>query len=639
MATAIPPDPAPTLPEDRLLEREELQGVVAHQTARDVPALVELLAHPDPELRARAAFALGSVQAPDAVPALLPLLGDPEAAVRRDAAFALGQSGDPLTVPRLLAALEVENDPEVRGELLEAVARVGEGDAMAALGRLAVGAGEARSWLLALGRFGARGLSHPAGVETLAEALSLPEPALKEAAAYFFGRHPEPTAWTLARRRVRAAVDEARPHHLALVHLLTGLGRLGEVEDLPRFIRWSSQATDWRIRVAAVNALQGQGASREARDALLRALEDPSPQVAVAAATALSDLRGLAPGEVGRIRGRVERSRDPWPVAVPLLSALVANGEGGRVVAWLQRRDPAEAELLRNALPVLARIPGEGALGLLLQGADSPDPRVAGGALAGLAARWEADREESAHHVDYYRRFQAGARLPDRRGAVASLTVLQDPAFIALGSLDVLEAYLPLLTAPEDAGLRETIRESLLREGREPPPPGVGTEGGEARLPEVDWEWLGSLGRRPALVLETERGEVELLLVPGEAPLTVSTILGFARDGLYDGVPFHRVVPGFVMQGGDFQFQDGTGGPGFSIRSEFTRIPFRRGTVGMARSGKDTEGSQFFITHGMQPHLDPGYTAFGWVVGGMDVVDRIVAGDRIVRARVEPSVH
>jgi peptidylprolyl isomerase len=137
------------------------------------------------------------------------------------------------------------------------------------------------------------------------------------------------------------------------------------------------------------------------------------------------------------------------------------------------------------------------------------------------------------------------------------------------------------------------------------------------------------------MILETEKGTVTLVLDSEAAPLTVQTIAGFAQEGLYDDTPFHRVVPNFVVQGGDFSRQDGFGGPGFSIRSEFTQIPYVRGVLGMASAGKDTEGSQFFVMHSMAPHLDGGYTAFGWVESGMDVVDRLYEEDRIVSARVE----
>ena len=152
----------------------------------------------------------------------------------------------------------------------------------------------------------------------------------------------------------------------------------------------------------------------------------------------------------------------------------------------------------------------------------------------------------------------------------------------------------------------------------------------------IDWEYLAARGAAPRLLLETERGEVIVRFLTEEAPLTVQTILRLAEAGSYDGVAFHRVVPNFVAQGGDFERQDGMGGPGFAIRSEFTRIAYERGVIGMASAGKDTEGSQFFITHSMQPHLDGRYTAFGHVVSGMDAVDSIAEGDRVIRATVLP---
>jgi cyclophilin family peptidyl-prolyl cis-trans isomerase len=93
-------------------------------------------------------------------------------------------------------------------------------------------------------------------------------------------------------------------------------------------------------------------------------------------------------------------------------------------------------------------------------------------------------------------------------------------------------------------------------------------------------------------------------------------------------VVFHRVVPNFVIQGGDPR-GDGWGGPGYTIRSEFSPIPFDAGVIGMASAGKDTEGSQWFVTHSPQPHLDGRYTVFGRVTGGLDVVHKIQVDDRI----------
>jgi cyclophilin family peptidyl-prolyl cis-trans isomerase len=137
----------------------------------------------------------------------------------------------------------------------------------------------------------------------------------------------------------------------------------------------------------------------------------------------------------------------------------------------------------------------------------------------------------------------------------------------------------------------------------------------------------------PRAFIHTRHGAVEIHLDVVEAPLTTASFVDLARAGFYDGLVFHRVEPGFVVQGGCPR-GDGNGGPGYAVRCEITRRPYGRGAVGMALSGKDTGGSQFFITLSPQPRLDGGFTLFGQVVAGMDVVDRIRPGDVIERVEV-----
>jgi len=138
----------------------------------------------------------------------------------------------------------------------------------------------------------------------------------------------------------------------------------------------------------------------------------------------------------------------------------------------------------------------------------------------------------------------------------------------------------------------------------------------------------------PRALVTTNRGQFEMELYFDAAPLTVLNFVELVEDGFYDGLSFHRVVPNFVVQGGDPR-GDGWGGPPYFIRCEYTDEPYLRGTVGIATSGKDTGGSQFFVTLSPQPHLEGRYTVFGQVTGGMEVVDQIVVGDVIERITVE----
>ncbi len=136
------------------------------------------------------------------------------------------------------------------------------------------------------------------------------------------------------------------------------------------------------------------------------------------------------------------------------------------------------------------------------------------------------------------------------------------------------------------------------------------------------------LNKKVTATIHTDKGAVTMELFPSDAPITVDSFVTLARKGYFNNVTFHRVVPNFVIQGGDPQ-GTGEGGPGYQIRCEVNMKVYGRGALGMALSGKDTGGSQFFITHSPQPHLDGGYTVFGQVTKGIEVVDRIARGDRI----------
>jgi cyclophilin family peptidyl-prolyl cis-trans isomerase len=143
--------------------------------------------------------------------------------------------------------------------------------------------------------------------------------------------------------------------------------------------------------------------------------------------------------------------------------------------------------------------------------------------------------------------------------------------------------------------------------------------------------------KNPIAIIRMKKGDAHIELFAADAPMTVDSFMTLARQGFFNGLTFMRVVPNFVIQGGDPR-NDMNGGPGYQIRCEINERRYGAGTVGMALSGKDTGGSQFFITHSPQPHLDGGYTVFGQVVAGMDVVNRIARDDRIERIEIrEPK--
>jgi peptidyl-prolyl cis-trans isomerase B (cyclophilin B) len=145
-------------------------------------------------------------------------------------------------------------------------------------------------------------------------------------------------------------------------------------------------------------------------------------------------------------------------------------------------------------------------------------------------------------------------------------------------------------------------------------------------------------------IIQTAKGTIELELFEKDAPGTVANFEKLANSGFYDGTSFHRVIPDFMIQGGDPLSKElpagdpriGSGGPGYKIKCETENNPHKHGTgsLSMAHAGKDTGGSQFFITHCPQPHLDRKHTVFGQVLNGQDVVDAIQRGDKMEKVSV-----
>jgi peptidyl-prolyl cis-trans isomerase B (cyclophilin B) len=137
------------------------------------------------------------------------------------------------------------------------------------------------------------------------------------------------------------------------------------------------------------------------------------------------------------------------------------------------------------------------------------------------------------------------------------------------------------------------------------------------------------------VVIETDKGNIELDLYPQNAPKTVNNFVFLAREGFYDGISFHRVINNFMIQGGD-PTGTGSGGPGYKFEDELQGNPLKHetGVISMANAGPNTNGSQFFITHAPQPHLNGKHTVFGKVVVGQDVVDSIQEGDKMEQVKI-----
>jgi cyclophilin family peptidyl-prolyl cis-trans isomerase/HEAT repeat protein len=231
--------------------------------------------------------------------------------------------------------------------------------------------------------------------------------------------------------------------------------------------------------------------------------------------------------------------------------------------------------------------------------------------------------------VTAYRRAESDPFNDARLSAVSALGSIT--ASSATGRLRVATKFASVVPRPDDYLVRRLAADTLpdTRDAWGPVTP-IATGRSAADYRDIARRWMvpAFAGNNPHVFLETDRGILEIELLPLEAPVTVAAFIDLVERRFFDGNRWHRVVPNFVVQDGDPR-GDGWGGPGFVLRDEINPVRYDAGTVGMALSGPNTGGSQFFITHSAQPHLDGTYTIFGRLIAGIPTLDAIGQGDRI----------
>jgi cyclophilin family peptidyl-prolyl cis-trans isomerase len=672
------------------LEQSPLFGEIALlEDARDTDGgrLQSFMRHPDPDLRLRAATALGRMPYPEhgaeLTETLLAGLADGDWRVRAGAAFALGLRGDPRAGDALLglAVDRLGRDPlpAVRARAVEAASKLA--------------CPELRLELL-------RALRDESSLVRLEAAQG----------AHRWSRE-EPSA---------AAVDQKLLEHLTfegerdvLWMTLFALQRRKAPEALDAFLTYADSRQPIE-RLWAVSGLAGLEPNERSLKALVMATRDPDWRVAYEATAALGAYPlDAAPGALvaAAEHRRAHVRRASWEALARRLARVADPAELEHTLAWrvaFDERSPLGDpsvgvraafsaalvlyERLSGATPTLAAIqerlagaatsteewiatatalaqdlPGEGAPDpsieeSLLLLARQPDVRIAGAALEGLgqlsSERARACLHQALAHEDNGRRLAAVLALREMPDAsdveplgaawrTSTGDVSAEVRFNALRNLGALGGALG--DAPGGERARALVLEGL--EDRDPfvrrvarevleqhwPEAAAAAEAPRAPEPSGASPWPGQdppvYRRNPRVRIATSRGDLVFELFPREAPVHVHNFLTLAERGHYDGTIFHRVVPDFVIQGGDYR-GDGNGGTTFrgadALRHEIGPRKYVRGSLGMPRNEDlDSGGSQFFVTHRPTPHLDGRYTIFGELRTGFEVLDAIEVGDRI----------
>jgi len=623
------------------LEERALLLLLADQQLYD-PFTVGRVKDLGPEMRIELARALGRCGDPHARLELEAMLIDDDAQVRREAAFALGVLGDGLAIP-VLGATAAGPDQELGRLSVEALAKLG-----APVTRVVdslSGLPQGEQW----GRLAPSLYRFPAeeALPTVRRALIEGGTATYFDAMYALARNPLPASLPILRDL--SADPDPRLRALAA----RALGRVGEGADLELLGRLLSDEFSGPVihALRAGDALVSAGKAApptEWADSLLALMADPRvgvrlTAIEVAGAWQRDELLGAAlldrylAGE-GRERElallALARSRHPRALE------LVGNAAASEDVV-LRRRAASAAGLLESsgelerlvedaasavravAYAELLELEGETTPAWALLALEDPDPVVRAGAFDWLGGHPVVGIAELV---------AALVGMGDTDIVEAQLSAIG--ALVGRSAVDAEErelavAALLLMAREADFVLRRRASEALGELGE--PMPGGGTAE-SARTVAVYRDLLLRSWLAHTVRLTTSRGEIDIRLECRSAPLTCVNFVQLVGAGFYDGLPLHRVVPDFVIQGGDPR-GDGYGGPGYAIRDEINHLRYERGRVGMALAGAHTGGSQFFITLAPQPHLDGGYTIFGSVVAGDEILDHIVQGDRILSAR------
>jgi len=652
----------------------ELERIALLEDAR-ADANGELLAlarSGDARVRECAATALGRMPFPEqgaeTTRALFGLLRDAEPAVRASAAFALGVRGDASAADTLLfvATDEHERDAEplVRARALEAAAKLARPELR---GRTLDGLLDAdpRVRLEAAAALG-RWSTSEAGAQALDERLAAhvaTESAenVVTAALFSLERRKTNAGGNLFVQHCTSSVPEQR------IASVRGLRALVGSRDVALFLQRASQDTDTRVACEALIGL-GQLADRVSLAYLAVAVRHASASVRRTAwealgvaigkrAAALEDLRQVTVDVRAPLAGPSASESSPWVRGAMLETALssLASAEEATIEAALQALGTSYRTLTREerigVVRGCAQLPAQKGLSIVLECIKDPDFAVGGVAVEMLTKFRPEDVRGALHAVlefhDNGLRLAAVTALlemPSRddfeplarcfrtsQGDGASEIRFNALRAAARGAGRDAGTLLVEGCADRSAFVRRVAREELARVApdRLAQVSELAVDSDEARTtpePLADHPWVDVV---------TSKGTLRFELFPAEAPLHVHNFLAQAARERYDGTLWHRVVPDFVIQGGDYR-GDGNGGGTWrgsddSLRHEFGPRKYVRGSLGMPRNeDPDSGGSQIFVTHRATPHLDGRYTIFGELREGFDVLDAIEVGDRIL---------
>ncbi len=620
------------------------------------------------------------------------LLTNAKGEVRMAAAFALGEIPCLKSSGYLLKSLETEKDISAIGEILSDIGKIGDENDLRLINQYETSDDFTKGMLaISIARFGTRKIRCQDAIDKLAKLTYLiSDDSTKEYVAYAFSRAGDKTLLSGARKEIESLCSSSFSETRMFAY--SALGKLQDDSYLSFILRNFDAEKGWRVQVNMLSAA-GNLKINESNfnDSLLEILtnavtDNPKDNVSITACQTIAKLFSDADKSspyLQTIRERLEWILIPnkaidWQIKAEAIKALAKVFKDDYRSTLFELYSEAgenydlKAEIIRSFAAMdnaLVYKELRDTISADVQRYNKLHPNKDGSMIG------------SEDLAKIYRAFveclsDLGPKLDDenrntlrlifsefmssRNTAIVDvcLTSLQDSLYLQYreetGKImmfdypelqlpedaDVMQLYIQTLGALKVKDAVETFKKNLLSENYD-----IAKASADAlknitgkdyesqiKVPkyrtDFDWDFIHRFPDFKTATIHTSEGDIKIQLLYKDAPFTSMNFVKLAMKHFYDNTIFHRVVPNFVIQGGD-PTGTGYGGPGYSIRSEFSPYNFETGTVGMASSGKDTEGSQFFITESPQYHLDGKYTLFGRVTGGMDVVGKIQVGDKI----------
>jgi cyclophilin family peptidyl-prolyl cis-trans isomerase len=607
---------------------------------RDAEGLLPYLRSGNPNYRGEALFCFGSIQPAGFCDSIRATMKTDMERVRMMGAWALGQTNRPEAVPVLREILETETNPLVRGMCYDALGKCGGEEDLNFIAGIECPLQETEGQAMGIFRFGMRGITTVTGnmriLKIISSGTSLTGMIY---ASYYLGRYAG-MDWLQTVPQEILKIYENERNTEVKSNLIKAVIRAEDEEAWPLVRSILDSDVDYRIKINILNSMALIPWNKAAKQ-VCQLVAGTHADLSVAAAEAVQNLAVYT--DLPLLLKTISITGNPRSRSLLLAKTLsLVNGKSKLVKKVekdiIESVNSAPTSTIRAGyLTALSSDPLQYAF-VEQQLNTAHDPIVATAAMGTLVDMRSGEYFDAAAKsaatsgidldAEFLRIFRKAISTGDVSLVAQAAAALRDPKLNYRDKIQdtgFLEAALAKVNQPSRieafVELTRAIAWFTGRKDIQAGPPFYNHP--------IDWATVLRLDRHQKVLVKTSKGEMVVQLDVTWCPGTCAAFVDLIESGFYHNLTIHRVVPNFVMQDGCPR-GDGWGGPDFTIRSEFSPAPFLGGSLGMASSGKDTEGSQWYLTFSSTPHLDSRYTRFGSLVEGMDVLNQLETGDRIL---------